>query len=104
MGPIKHTAGAPPALCSMCVDCVIVDVTVRSHVVQRKRWDIGVAVLVVMSEKPEFMDPRTGSWDYSWSSVRKEGGRIHGTSGIRSMNRKMSDDVACDLITLEQII
>jgi hypothetical protein len=75
---------------------------IRGQAAQRKRWDIGVAEPVVMSEKSEFSGPWTGSWNNSSSSVRKEGARIHGASGIRSINRKVSDDVACDLAPLLQ--
>jgi hypothetical protein len=45
-----------------------------------------------------------GLLEHSSSRVRKEGARLGGASGIRSVNRKVSDDVACDLVTLIQYL
>ena len=65
-----------------------------------------VAEAAAMSEKPESLDkskgPLTGSWNYSSSSVKNEGTRLHGASMIWSLNRKVLDDATCDLVTLIQ--
>jgi hypothetical protein len=91
-------------LTTLSILCVfIVEVlTLRGQVAERKRWGIGVAEPVAMSEKSEFLE--NGLLEHSSSRVRKEGARLGGASGIRSVNRKVSDDVACDLVTLIQYL